>query len=151
MPDLCIRLSLTCQFPDNTPAVHECMTKVFFGQPNLVWISRWPTDLSAKMNSYCSKPIDLGNFFFFYRRIAQRFLRVPWTARRSVNPKGNPPRIIGRTNAEDEVPIFCPPVVKSGLIGKDHDAWKDWGWEKNRVTEDEMVGWHHQLNGHKFE
>ena len=49
-----------------------------------------------------------------------------------------------------EAPIFWPPDVKSWLIGKDPDAENDWGQEKG-VTEDEMVGWHHQLNEHEFE
>ena len=70
---------------------------------------------------------------------------------KSVNPKGNQPWIfIGRADAEAEVPILWPPDAKSWLIGKDLDAGKDWGQEK-RVTEDEMVGWSHRLNGHEFE
>ena len=81
----------------------------------------------------------------------RRLLRVPWIARKSVNPKGNQPWIfIGRTDAEAEVPILGPPDVKSWLTGKDPDAAKDWGQEKG-TTEDEMVGWHHRLNGHQFE
>ena len=67
-----------------------------------------------------------------------------------VNPKGNQPwMLIGRTDAE--APILWPPDVKSQLIGKDPDARKDWGHEEKGVTEDEMVGLHHQLNGHEFE
>ena len=57
--------------------------------------------------------------------------------------------IIGRTDAEAETPILWPPDVKSWLIWKDPDAGKDWGQEKG-TTEDEMVGWHHRLNGHGF-
>ena len=69
---------------------------------------------------------------------------------KSVNPKGNQSWIfIGRADAEVEAPILWPPDVKSWLTGKDPDAGKDWGWEK-RVTEDEMIRWHHQLNGHEF-
>ena len=55
----------------------------------------------------------------------------------------------GRTDAE--APIFWPPNVKSRLTGKDPDAGKDWGQEEKAVTEDEMLGWHHQLSGHEFE
>ena len=67
-----------------------------------------------------------------------------------VNPKGNQPWIvIGRTDAE--APILWPPDVKSQLIGKDPDAEKDWSQEEKGTTEDEMVGWHHRLNGHEFE
>ena len=69
-----------------------------------------------------------------------------------VNPKGNQSWIfIGRTDAEAETPILWPPDAKSWLIWKDPDAGKDWRWEEKRMTEDEMVGWHHWLNGHEFE
>ena len=69
-----------------------------------------------------------------------------------VNPKGNQSWIfIGRTDAEAETPIIWPPDAKNWLTGKDPDAWKDWRQEEKGLTEDEMVGWHHQLNGHEFE
>ena len=58
---------------------------------------------------------------------------------------------IGRNDAKAETPILWPPHVKSWLIGKVSDAGKDWGQEEKGTTEDEMVGWHHQLNGHGFE
>ena len=65
-----------------------------------------------------------------------------------VHPKGNQSWIfIGRTNVEAETPILWSPDVKSWLIWKDPDAGKDWGQEKKGTTEDEMIGWHHQLNG----
>ena len=57
---------------------------------------------------------------------------------------------IGRTDVEAETPILWPPDVKSWLIGKDPDAGKDWGQEEMGMREDEMVGWHHRLNGHGF-
>ena len=57
---------------------------------------------------------------------------------------------IGRTDAETETPILWPPDVKSQLISKDLDAGKDGGQEEKGMTEDEMVGWHHQPNGHGF-
>ena len=59
--------------------------------------------------------------------------------------------IIGRTDAEAETPVVWPPHEKSWLIGKDPDAGRGWGWEEKGTTEDEMAGWHHQLNGHEFE
>ena len=58
--------------------------------------------------------------------------------------------IIGRTDVEAETPILWPPDAKSWLIWKDPDAGKDWGQEEKGTTEDEMVGWHHWLNGHGF-
>ena len=69
-----------------------------------------------------------------------------------VHPKGDQsPVFIGRTDAEAETPILWPPHVKSGLIGKDPVAGRNWGQEEKGTTEDEMVGWHHQLGGHEFE
>ena len=69
-----------------------------------------------------------------------------------VNPKGNQSWIfIGRTDAGAEALILWAPAAKSWLIGKDPDAGKDWRWEEKGTTEDEIVGWHHWLNGHEFE
>ena len=66
----------------------------------------------------------------------------------SVHPKGDQSWVfIGRTDAEAETPILWPPHAKSWLIGKDPDAEKDRGQEEKGTTEDEMVGWHHRLNG----
>ena len=59
--------------------------------------------------------------------------------------------LIGRTDAEAEVPTLWPPDAKSRLIGKDSDAGKDWRQEKKGMTEDKMVGWHPWLKGHEFE
>ena len=58
--------------------------------------------------------------------------------------------LIGRTDAEAENPILWPPHAKSRLIGKDPDAGRDWGQEEKGMTEDDMAGWHHQLDGHEF-
>ena len=71
---------------------------------------------------------------------------------KSVSPKGNQPWIfIGRTDAETKAPVLWPPDAKNWLIRKDSDAGKDWRQEEKGMTEEEMVGWHHQLNGHEFE
>ena len=59
--------------------------------------------------------------------------------------------MLGKTDAEAETPILWPPDAKNCLIWKDPDAGKDWRWEEKGMTEDEMVGWHHQLNGYEFE
>ena len=82
----------------------------------------------------------------------RRRLRVHWTTRRSkpVSPKGNQYWIFfGRTDAE--APILWSHDAKSRHIGKYPDPRKDWGQEEKGVTEDEMIEWHHRLNGHKFE
>ena len=84
----------------------------------------------------------------------KRLLRVPWTARRSnqVHPKGDQSWVfIGRTSCEAESLILWPPRPKSWLIGKDSESGRDWGQEEKETTEDEMAGWHHRLDGHKFE
>ena len=68
-----------------------------------------------------------------------------------VHPKGDQSWVfIGRTDVEAETPILWLPDAKSWLIWKDPDAGKDWGWEEKGTTENEMVGWHHRLNGHEF-
>ena len=69
-----------------------------------------------------------------------------------VHPKGDQSSVFtGRTNVEAETPILWPLHVKSLFTGKDPNAGKDWGQEEKGMTEDEMVGWHHQLDGHEFE
>ena len=57
----------------------------------------------------------------------------------------------GRYHAKAETPVLWPPHAKSWLIGKDSDAGRDWGQEEKGATEDEMTGWHHQLNGRESE
>jgi len=69
-----------------------------------------------------------------------------------VHPKGNQSWVfIGRPDAEAETSILWPPDVKNWLTWKDPDAGNNWRWEEKGTTEDEMVGWHHRLNGHQFE
>ena len=67
-----------------------------------------------------------------------------------VHSKGDQPWVfIGRNHAKAETPVLWPPHAKGCLIGKDSECGRDWGQEKG-TTEDEMVGWHHRLNGHGF-
>ena len=93
--------------------------------------------------------------WYFWAVTLEKTLESPLDCKeiKPVNPKGNQPWIfIGRTDAEAEAPILWPPDAKSQLIGKDPDAGKDWGQEEvKRVTENEMVRWHHKLSGHEFE
>ena len=68
-----------------------------------------------------------------------------------VHSEGDQPWVFtGRTDVEAETPILWPPDAKSWLTWKDPDAGKDWGQEEKGMTEDEMIGWHHRLNGHGF-
>ena len=90
----------------------------------------------------------------FWTLVLEKTLESPLDCKeiQPVHPKGNQSWIfIGRTDAEAETPILWPPDRKVWLIGKDPDAGKDWRREEKRTTEDEMVGWHHRLNGHGFE
>ena len=92
--------------------------------------------------------------WYFWTVVLDKTLENPLNCReiQPVHPKGNQSWIfIGRTDAEAETPILWPPDAKNWLIWKDPDAGKDWRWEEKGMTEDEMVGWHHQLNGHEFE
>ena len=89
----------------------------------------------------------------FWTVVLEKTLESPLdcTEIKPVNPKGNQSWIfIGRTDAEAEVPILWPPD-KSWFTRKDPDTGKDWRQEEKGTTEDEMVGWHHWLDGHEFE
>ena len=90
----------------------------------------------------------------FWTVVLEKTLESPLDLKeiKPVNPKGNQSWIFtGRTDAEAEAPVLWPPDAKSLLNGRGPDAGKEWGQEEKGTTEDEMVGWHHQLNGHEFE
>ena len=75
----------------------------------------------------------------------------PWKEIQPVHPKGSQYWIfIGRTDAEAETPRLWPPDMKNWLSGKDPDAGNDWRREEMGATKNEMIGWHHRLNGHEF-
>ena len=93
-------------------------------------------------------------FQCFWTVVLEKTLESPLDFKevKPVNPKGNPFWIfVGRTDAQAEAPKLQPPDAKNCLIGKDADAGKDWRQEETGMTEDEMAGWHHQLDGHEFE
>ena len=90
----------------------------------------------------------------FWTVVLEKTLESPLDSKeiQPIHPKGNQSWIfIGRTDVEAETPILWPPDVKNLLIWKDPDAGKDCWREEKGTTEDEMVGWHHWLNGHEFE
>ena len=90
----------------------------------------------------------------FWTVVLEKTLESPSDCKeiQSVHPKGNKSWIFaGRTDAEAEAPILWPPHAKNWLRGKDPDAGKDWRQEEKGLTGDEIVGWHHRLNGHDFE
>ena len=85
----------------------------------------------------------------FWTVVMEKTLESPLDCKeiQPVHPKGDQSWVfIGRTDTEAETPILWPPHVKSWLIGKDPDAGRDWGQEEKGTTEDEMFGWHHQLD-----
>ena len=108
---------------------------------------RWMWELDYK-ESWAPK-----NWCFF-TAVLEKTLESPLDCKeiQPVHPKGNQSWIfIGRTDAEAEILILWPPDGKNWLTGKDPDAGKDWRQEEKGTTEDEMVGWHRQLDGHEFE
>ena len=90
----------------------------------------------------------------FWTVVLEETLESPLDCReiQPVHPKGSQSWIfIGRTDVEAETQILWPPDVKNWPIGNDPDTGKDWRQEEKGMTEDEMVGWHHQLTGPEFE
>ena len=90
----------------------------------------------------------------FWTVVLEKTLKSPLDCKeiQPVHPKGDQSWVfIGRTDAKAETPILWPPHAESWLIGKDSDAGRDWGQEEKGTTEDEMAGWHHQLDGSEFE
>ena len=100
----------------------------------------------------CKESWALKNWCF-WTVVLEKTLESPLDCKdiQPVYPKGDQSWVfIGRTDAKTETPILWSPDVKNWLIGKDPDDRKHWGQEEKEMTEDEMVGWHHRLNGHGF-
>ena len=118
--------------------------------PLLFMLSIFPT---IRVFSSESVYIKWLKYWWFWTVVFVKILESPLNCKeiQPVHPKGNQSWIfIGRTDTEAETPILWPPDAKSWLIGKDTNAGKDWGQEEKGTTEDQMVGWHHLLNGHGF-
>ena len=128
--------------------IHHCADKGLTSQSygfssSHVWMWELDHEKGWALKNWCFRTVVL-----------EKTLESPLDSKeiKPVDPKGNQPWIlIGRTDAEAEAPILWLPDVKSRLIGKDPDAEKDWGQEEKGKSEDEMVEWHHWLNGHKCE
>ena len=89
----------------------------------------------------------------FWTVVLEKTLKSPLDSKeiQPVHPKGDQSWVfIGRSDVEAETPTLWPPDAKSWLIWKDPDAGTDWRWEEKGTTEDEVVGWHHRLDGHGF-
>ena len=94
-----------------------------------------------------------GLFWCFWTVVLEKTLESPLGCKeiQPVHPKGDQSWVfIGRPDVEADTPILWPPDAKGWLIWKDPDAGKDWEQEEKRTIENEMVGWHHWLNGHGF-
>ena len=90
----------------------------------------------------------------FWTMVLEKTLESPLDCKeiQPVHSKGDQSLVFfGRNDGKAETPILRPPHVKSWLIGKDSDAERDWRQEEKGMTEDEMAGWHHWLNGCEFE
>ena len=127
---------------DITLPTNTCLVKACFSSSH-VWMWELDYEESWAPKNWC-----------FWSVVLEKTLESPldWEEIQPVPPKGDQFRVfIGRTDVEVETPIFWPPDAKSWLIWKDPDAGKDWRQEEKGVTEDKVVGWHHQLNGHDFE
>ena len=120
-----------------------CLAKALFFFSSHLWM--WELDYkeSWEPKNWC-----------FWTVVLEKTLESPLDCKeiQLVNPKGNQSWIfIGRTDTEAETSILWSPDAKNWLIWKDPDAGKDWKQEEKGTREDEMVGWHHQLNWHEFE
>ena len=117
-----------------------CLVKAIGFSSSHVWM--WELDYKK---SWAQKN------WWFWTMVLEKTLESPLDCRKiqPVHPKGDQSWVfIGRTDVETETPILWPPDVKSWLIWKDPYAGKDWRQEEKGATEDEMVRWHHWLNGH---
>ena len=133
-----------CILPPGSLKIHSLVIpRALFGAPCL-WLEFFKLSPNSwGLKNWCLRIVVL-----------EKTLESPPDSKeiKPVNLKGNWPWIFtGRTDAGAEALIFWLPNGKSRLIGKDSDAGKDWGQEEKGATEDEMVGWHHRLNGHEFE
>ena len=126
-----------------TLQTNVCLVKAMVFSSSHVWM--WELDYKE---SWVQKK------WYFWTVVLANTLESPLDCKeiQPVHPKGNQSWIhIGRTDAEGEAPILSSPDAKKKLIWKDPYVGKHWRQEEKRMTEDEMVGWHHQLNGHEFE
>ena len=124
---------------DITLPTKVCLGKAYRFSSSHVWM--WELDYKEiwALKNWC-----------FWTVVLEKTVESPlgWE---EIHPKGDQSWVfIGRTDVEAETPILWPPDEKNWLIGKDPDAGKDWRWEEKGMTEDELVGWHHQFNEHEF-
>ena len=124
---------------DITLPTKVCLVKAMVFSRGHVWMWELDCEESWAPKDWC-----------FWTVVLEKTLESPLDCKeiQPVHPKRD--QFFGRTDVEAETPILWPPHAKSWLIGKDTDAGRDWGQEEKGMTEDEMAGWYHQLNGHEF-
>ena len=123
------------------------LTKVWLVKAMVFPVVIWMWELGHKENWVLKN-------WWLWTVVLEKTLESPLDCKeiKPINLKGNQPWIlIGRTDAEAEGPMLWLPYANSHLIRKDPDVLKDWRQEEKRATEDDMVGWHHWLNGHESE
>ena len=117
-------------------------------------LKKWCFELWCWMWELDCEEIWVPKDWCFWTVVLEKTLESPLDCMeiQPVHSKGDQSwMFIRRTDAEAETPILWPPHAKTWLMWKDPDAGKDWRQEEKGTTEDEMVGWHHRLNGHEFE
>ena len=127
---------------DITLPTKVCLSQGYGFSSSHVWMWELDYEESWAQKNWC-----------FWTMVLEKTLESPVDCKeiQPVHPKGDQSWVvIGRADVEAETPIFWPPDAKSWLIGKDPNAGKDWGQEEKGTKEDEMVGWHHRLDGHGF-
>ena len=133
---------------DSRSAHRICYTFAVFG---FSVSEQWLTWLEHPYEGKCADGLWC---WCFWTVVLEKTLESPLDSReiQPVHSKESQSwMFIGRTDVEAETPILWPPDAKSWIIWKDPDAGKDWRWEEKGTTEDEMVGWHHWLDGREFE
>ena len=128
---------------DITLLTKVCIIKAMVFPVAMYGCESWTVKRAEQQKNWC-----------FWTIVLEKTLESPLDCKeiQPVHPKGDQSWVfIGRTDAEAETPVLWPPDAKNWLTGKDPDAGKDWRQEEKGSTEDEMVGWHHQLDAHEFE
>ena len=136
------------------PRQHIKKQRHYFGNKGLSSQSYGFTSSHVWMWELYHKESWVPKNWCFRTMVLEKTLESPLDCKeiKLVNPKGNQSWIfIGRTEAEAETPIIWPPDVRNWVTGKDPDAGTDWRQEEKGTTEDEMLGWHHRVNGHEFD
>ena len=134
-------LAIILKSRDITLSTKVCIVKAMVFSSSHVWMLELDHKKGWALKNWC-----------LWTVVLEKTLESPLDCKeiQPDHPKGNQSWMFWRTDAEAETPILWPPGVKNWPIGKDPDAEKDWRREKE-MTQGEMVGWHHQLNGYEFE